>query len=677
MGLVHAFSSAKADTSDATKVQPSHWNQNHKLSDSGLAYAAAANGDIASVAAGQNYLQLLRRKFNASSSEEYEFVSPNYLRSTDFDFEEQTPASNLTASISNTVTLSPCPLGVAGANTEHYLYIEDGVAGNETILITGGTATSGAASGTITFTPTLNHTSGNWTIKSASAGIQEALNYESSPSVYVPKGTHQIYATIKVPLGAKIFGNGGRMSSGSGETASIQFSKTNATLFKVYADKVCIKGLRLGQNGGTATSGSIAIDVLNGGSGSAGSGVLKDLDIYAFYNALRVDGTSNYFQQNIQAANCEGDAFVEKAAQGYVSNLQAMNCKGNGFTIAIGTNNTNASPLMRGVHSYGNGGWGVYATYPIQIIDSFLNNESLGNLYVNVSGADAGFIGHANLQFAGDQPNGGGYTAGSTTAPGIYIASGSAPLRVIDCNIFAPAGNGIDNSADSCQIIGNRILGAGDGAQSGSQYSIRCTGSSCLVTSNTGNTGARLSGSTSSFLLNNFSSVNADAALYVPSGTNIICSDNTLYSGGAGNALTIGSGVTAADGYNICIGTVSNAAVASDYNSPTIPNDTWYAPSLQNSWVNFDAANSSNAGYLKMKEGPVALRGVMKDGTFADGTTVFNVPAGYRPIKTVTLDVVANGTACRVTIDTAGDVKVYGLSSAAFLSLDGKTYWTN
>lgn len=91
-----------------------------------------------------------------------------------YNFPAQTPGGSLTASVPATITLTPCPLGVAGANTNHYLYVSAGTGTAEAVLITGGTCTSGLSTGTVQFTPANNHT-GAWTIGSATAGGQEAL----------------------------------------------------------------------------------------------------------------------------------------------------------------------------------------------------------------------------------------------------------------------------------------------------------------------------------------------------------------------------------------------------------------------------------------------------------------------------------------------------------------------
>ena len=56
----------------------------------------------------------------------------------------------------------------------YYVYLSvQGTA--EPAMVTGGTCTAGAASGTIMFTPNYSHSAG-YTISSASSGIQEAIN---------------------------------------------------------------------------------------------------------------------------------------------------------------------------------------------------------------------------------------------------------------------------------------------------------------------------------------------------------------------------------------------------------------------------------------------------------------------------------------------------------------------
>ncbi len=81
--------------------------------------------------------------------------------------------TSLVAGSAATVTLSPCPVGIDTSSGAGYdVYINDSSA--EAVAVTGGTCTSGASSGTITFTPFFSHSS--YVIQSASSGIQETIN---------------------------------------------------------------------------------------------------------------------------------------------------------------------------------------------------------------------------------------------------------------------------------------------------------------------------------------------------------------------------------------------------------------------------------------------------------------------------------------------------------------------
>lgn len=118
----------------------------------------------------------------------------------------QTPGGALSSGLSQTITLNPCPLGVAGADTNHYLYISGGTGTPEAALITGGTCTSGAATGTVILTPANSH-SGGWIIGSATGGIQEAHNAISGGRIILPTRL-DVYATSFLTKGVTISGQG-------------------------------------------------------------------------------------------------------------------------------------------------------------------------------------------------------------------------------------------------------------------------------------------------------------------------------------------------------------------------------------------------------------------------------------------------------------------------------------
>jgi hypothetical protein len=93
----------------------------------------------------------------------------------------------LTAGVQATITLTPCPVGVdvsgspslGGPNGGYPVRITDGALPNtnsETVYVKGGTCSSAAPSGTVVFTPYFSHGIANYTVGSASHGIQEAIN---------------------------------------------------------------------------------------------------------------------------------------------------------------------------------------------------------------------------------------------------------------------------------------------------------------------------------------------------------------------------------------------------------------------------------------------------------------------------------------------------------------------
>ncbi len=141
-------------------------------------------------------LQQLRRDPNGSGVT-YAFADPKVLSSSDFDFTPQAPGGTLTATVGASITLTPVPLGVNGADTGHYVYISNGTGAAEAVLITGGSAVSGASSGTLTFTPANNH-SGAWTVSSATNGLQEGICYLpfGDNQVVVPEGTTTLNANV-------------------------------------------------------------------------------------------------------------------------------------------------------------------------------------------------------------------------------------------------------------------------------------------------------------------------------------------------------------------------------------------------------------------------------------------------------------------------------------------------
>tara|TARA_R110000868_G_scaffold49941_2_gene160274 strand:- start:586 stop:1416 length:831 start_codon:yes stop_codon:yes gene_type:complete len=202
--------------------------------------------------AASSQLQELRRKANQTSTT-YEFATPPYLVNTDFDFTAQAPSGSVTAAVAAAPTLTPCPLGVAGADTAHYLYIAT-VGTPEAVLITGGTCTSGASTGTIAFTPANSHANG-YTILSATSGIQEAVCASSTatPEVTI-RGAVTLNASVSFcgKSAAQITTSDGATFSGSGALPTTFTSTTYLTNMRSGATSFQNKGANI------ASAGTIA-----------------------------------------------------------------------------------------------------------------------------------------------------------------------------------------------------------------------------------------------------------------------------------------------------------------------------------------------------------------------------------------------------------------------------------
>ncbi len=103
-----------------------------------------------------------------------------------------------------------------------------------------------------------------------------------------------------------------------------------------------------------------------------------------------------------------------------------------------------------------------------------------------------------------------------------------------------------------------------------------------------------------------------------------------------------------------------------DTDALVVTTNTFTAPTLLNSWVNF-GSSYVDAGYLKDQFGFVRLRGVVKSGTVT--AIIFQLPAGYRPSKDIFKAVSSNGAFGLVTIDSAGNV-IASSGSNSWFSLD-------
>lgn len=165
--VAHRFISPKIEQTDPTLIGPNEWNDTHVIT-------------------GQQTL------------------SPD-----DYNFTCQLPGGVLNPGL-NTITLTPVPLGVNATDINHWLYISGGSGIPEPVKIAGGTAVSGASSGTIIFNCNYAH-SGSWQICTATGGISEALQALvglGGGTVSLPNKTINVYALIYQQANCAIIGQG-------------------------------------------------------------------------------------------------------------------------------------------------------------------------------------------------------------------------------------------------------------------------------------------------------------------------------------------------------------------------------------------------------------------------------------------------------------------------------------
>jgi hypothetical protein len=215
-GITHKATAVDPVPPPSGVINATNWNDSHAIPANGVLVGDTVTDDIAGVVAG-GPLRYLRSKSTQTNS--YEFAPLRYALSTDYNWEYVAGAQvtgDLSVAGNKTVTLTPVPLGLNASNQDHWLYIANGVGTPEAVKITGGTAVSGSASGTITFT-TVNTHSGNWTILSASAGVKEAYHAQlvenpGLPTVKIPAGTHYVYAPIVFSTNVYLTGEASRNS---------------------------------------------------------------------------------------------------------------------------------------------------------------------------------------------------------------------------------------------------------------------------------------------------------------------------------------------------------------------------------------------------------------------------------------------------------------------------------
>ena len=529
--VTHKFVSPKSEQTDPTLVGPNEWNAVH-----------IANS-----------------------------TDTQTLLVSDYNFSAFQLGSAVTANITNTITISNVPLGINGTDVNHYLYINDG-ANSETVLITGGTATSGGSNQTLTFTPTHNHTSST-TITSATGGVAEAQQVIFS----LPNKNGKLRITQPITFYAGVYGSAVGLiifegipdailiTRNTGYIGDLFHANTTQWLFR----DIGVTTLAIPTAGSTINAGSTTLIVYNLFAVNefqiiklAGQAILRDiLCLQTDYtntpsSAIEVDfgGSILISGLNIQATDHNNSKLlryginVNGTDSILVTNSLITGCQygilfnaGNNYIVNIQVNNTSIIDNWNG----------IFFSDPTNLMTDILFN----NVIIN-----------------GDNT---GSATGNGSGVGVFIGFGAnnsinaSNISFNNCHITGFYGSGVwvqsigsDISFNGCLIWGNNVgVIAGEHGIKGTivsatRLSITC----CQIYSNGGSGIALLNANNDVQITGNIFYNNTVSPLVLAGITTGIISDNKGISDTTGS-ITISTG-TASFPFNPHISFSSAAAVS-------------------------------------------------------------------------------------------------------------------
>lgn len=225
-------------------------------------------------------------------------ANPPFYDSRTYNFAPQKPGGTLTAGVPATISMLPCPLGVAGNNPKYSIYLSMGAGTAEAVTVTGGTCTSGAPFGTLRFTPAHSH-SGAWIAGSASVGIAEAARVAylaGGGTVSMPAGHLTTFAMVAAEPKVSFEGWGAeatRITPGSCSQQFFGFADTVNTVNIYYGTKFR----------------NFTLD----GSDCDGINTLVGMGIYAGSDTTTISLVNGVLWENVEFINVAEAAHMERS----------------------------------------------------------------------------------------------------------------------------------------------------------------------------------------------------------------------------------------------------------------------------------------------------------------------------------------------------------------------------
>lgn len=100
---------------------------------------------------------------------------------------------------------------------------------------------------------------------------------------------------------------------------------------------------------------------------------------------------------------------------------------------------------------------------------------------------------------------------------------------------------------------------------------------------------------------------------------------------------------------------------------------TWTTMTLSNSWVAYGGVFTTPQ-YTKTSDNLVTLKGMIRNGTTTNGTTLLTLPAGYRPKERIISSALSNRLNARIDIRPTGVVTVEAGANSTWLTFDGISF---
>lgn len=380
---------------------------------------------------------------------------------------------------SNEITLTPCPRGLNGSDLWHYIYISQSGT-PEVVLVTGGTCTSNASSGTIQFSASYAHAL-PYTIGSATDGIQEAVIAAIVPGtggqsrqVQIDPGTHLLRARLSIRASnITLTSTGAVLTCAMKDTCIMMGDPSNSNLFNA----ITLNGLRVSASipGNTFpalednASGSFMINIgpaqpviTNNTIGTFGSMIQVDNDQAATIDGLNTNLAS---WQQCNTTFCSvgiygPGPFSRNAGVIWVKNSNlAMQCAGNGIDNQDGNTLNISTSVIEAYAQFGVRARTVYATSTVQMNGVY---TEVGNCQNPLGTGQGGLV-----------VQGGTATSQATTGP-----SGQLPLFsntgvnrylyyvVVNSSEYGPsipllAGQAYSDGSTPIHIVWNKVGTAG------------------------------------------------------------------------------------------------------------------------------------------------------------------------------------------------------------------------